>query len=64
LVLGPDSAGDVLEHAQRDAVGLAHVAEDVLDGACLAGACPALPELGDKLRPKDGIEMRLMLGCG
>ena len=64
LVLGADGAGDVLEHAQRDAVGLAHVAEDVLDGACLAGARPTLAELGDELRPKDGIEMRLMLGCG
>jgi hypothetical protein len=63
LVLGAYGAGDVLEHAQRDAVGLAHVAEDVLDGACSAGARPPLPELSDELRSNNGIEMRLMLRC-
>jgi hypothetical protein len=64
LALGTDAASDILEHGQRDAVGLAHVAEDVLDGAGLAGARPALAELSDELRPKDGIEMWLMLECG
>ena len=64
LVLGADTAGDVFERRQRHTVSLAHVAEDVLHQARIAGARPAFAELGDERRPQGGMERGLLVGSG
>ena len=56
LVLGADAAGDVFERRQRHTVSLAHVAEDVLHEARIAGTRPTFAELGDERRPQGGME--------